>query len=101
MPKYMIEALAQYRMVYCVECDDLETALSAIKNSDVEEVGQKYLGEVILSTREVDNKEVLRVFDEVNDYLTKWSDETKLGYVSVIDKDGNVVYPEDADVSNP
>lgn len=84
MPKFMIEALAQYRMVYCVESDTLETAIKQVESLETEEVGQKWLGEIILSSREVNDKEYLQVFNELNDYLTAWTDEQKFNQIHIV-----------------
>jgi hypothetical protein len=80
----MIETISQYRMVYCIECDNPDIAINAVKNSDVEEFGQQWLGEVIMTTREVDNQEALKVHDELNDYLVNWTDEQKLNRIAMV-----------------
>ena len=82
----MIDALSQYRMVYVIEADTEEEALEFLEKDHIqEEFGQKWLGEVILSSREVTDQERLKVFDELNDYLAPlWSEEQKLAtYIKV------------------
>ena len=86
MPKFMIDALSQYRMVYVIEADTEEEALEFLEKEPAqEEFGQKWLGEVILSSREVTDQERLKVFDELNDDLFPlWSEEQKLAtYIKV------------------
>lgn len=79
MPKFMIEALSQYRMTYVIEADTKEQALEFMdQNEYLDELGQKWLGEIILSSREVTDEETIRVFDEMNDYLVSWTPDRKL-----------------------
>lgn len=83
----MIDALSQYRMVYMIEADTEEEALEFLEKEPVQdEFGQKWLGEVILSSREVSDQERLKVFDELNEYLCPlWSEEQKLAtYTKVV-----------------
>jgi hypothetical protein len=39
---------------------------------------------MISSTREIDQAEYLRLFDEDNDYLKDWDDDHKLDFVNVL-----------------
>lgn len=81
MPKFIVEALSQYRMVYVVDTDNAGWAMDSVAAEEVAEFGQHWLGETILSVREADDQELIRVFDEVNDYLTSWTPEQKLACV--------------------
>lgn len=79
MPKYIVEALSQHRMVYCVEAETKDQAEQSVWNGDItEEYGQDHLGEIVVSSREASDDEVVRIFDEVNDYLISLSSEEKL-----------------------
>lgn len=86
MPKFVVEALSQYRMVYVVEADCVEHAEDSVHLGDATEFGQMHLGEMIVSSREVDDAECLRIHDELNDYLSDWSDEQKLARVYKVNK---------------
>lgn len=81
MPKYLVEALSQYRMVYVIEAETEESAQDTITMDNVNEFGQMHLGEMILSSREVTDGECVRVHDELNEYLSDWTDEMKLSRV--------------------
>lgn len=89
----MVEALSQYRMRYVVEVeDDIEHALDEvtmrINDIDFEEFSQLHLGETIVSHREIDKAEYLRIFDEDNDYLKDWKKKQKFKFVNKIDYKG-------------
>lgn len=81
MPKYLVEALSQYRMVYVIDTEKKDWAEDSVSMDEPNEFGQMHLGEVILSTREVTDGECLRVHDELNEYLSNWTDEMKLSRV--------------------
>lgn len=87
---FVIETVSQHRMVYCVEADSREDALSYYESrlSDLEEFGQEWLGETVFGSREVSRSEALRVFDETNGYLMSWSDEDKLSRVMTATREG-------------
>lgn len=84
MAKYLVECVAQYRMVYAIETESAEYAMDEVVCGELEELGQKYLGEVILSARSVDDTEVIRVFDELNPWLADRIPEHKLRQVHVM-----------------
>ena len=48
---------------------------------EFEEFGQQHIDEVILSHRVIDDKEYLRLFDEVSSYLSEWTDEEKKRFI--------------------
>jgi hypothetical protein len=81
MPKYLVEALTQYRMVYVVDTDQQDWAEETVWAGEASEFGQMHLGEVVVSSREVDDDECVRVHDEINDYLKDWTREQKLARV--------------------
>ncbi len=82
MPKFLIEAISQYRMVYCIEADSKEAAVEYYEaNPTMDEFGQDWLGEMTLSSREVSDDECIRVFDEINPYLKYIDPERKLSYI--------------------
>ena len=81
MPKYLVEALSQYRMVYVVDTDQQDWAEEMVWADEVPEFGQKHLGEIVVSSREVTDEECIHVHDEINDYLKQWTREQKLARV--------------------
>jgi hypothetical protein len=81
MPKYLVEALSQYRMVYVVDTDQQDWAEEMVWADEVPEFGQMHLGELVVSSREVTDEECIRVHDEINDYLKEWTRDQKLARV--------------------
>ena len=82
MPLYLVETLTQYRIVYAVEAEDQQQAEDWVWLDKVcEEFGQKHLGDIVVSSREVNEDECIRVHDELNDYLKEWTREQKLARV--------------------
>lgn len=87
MPKYLVETVSMFRMRYVIEAlEDTHACDTVIMNDgDVEEFSQVHLDEIITSTREIDDAEYLRLFDQDNDYLKDWDDSLKFRRVHVID----------------
>lgn len=87
MPKYLVETVSMFRMRYVIEAlEDTHACDTVIMNDgDVEEFSQVHLDEIITSTREIDDAEYLRLFDQDNDYLKDWDDSQKFRRVHVID----------------
>jgi len=85
MPKYLVTTISQFRMNYVIECDDITHAQDTVVFEEATEMSQEHLGEVLVSAREIDDKEYLRVFDEENDYLSSWDDEQKFSFVHKVD----------------
>jgi hypothetical protein len=86
----MVDVLSQYRMRYVVEVgDDVSHALDEVtmrlNDIDFQEFSQLHLGETIISHKEIDKADYLRMFDEDNDYLKEWTEEEKLKFVNKID----------------
>lgn len=86
----LVETISSFRHVYAVELPDNvpnEYALDDITMNigsdepEFEEFGQEHIGETILSHRVIDEKEYLRVFDEVSSYLSEWTDEEKKRFI--------------------
>lgn len=91
MPKYMVETISMFRMRYVIEAENAEHAKDEVTMNNSEghlhEFSQLHLDEVITSTREIDEVEYLRQFDEDNDYLKEWDYDQKLKFLNVIDYD--------------
>lgn len=78
----LVETIATFRHVYAVESETKEEAENKVWANEIEEMGQDFLGEVVVSSREVNQKEYLRVFDELSDYLKDIDTQRKLEYIS-------------------
>ena len=90
MPKYLVETISTIRIRRVIDCKSEEHALDTVVCDDIEEeFSQLHLGETIVSSREIDDKEYLRLFAEDNDYLSSWTDEQKFKFVHKVE------YPED------
>jgi hypothetical protein len=85
----LVEALSQYRMRYVVEvpddhnerevpCSATAWAEDSVTMEEVVEFSQKWLGETIVSSREMTREEVLALCVEENGYCKTWSDEKKM-----------------------
>lgn len=82
----LVETVSTFRHVYAVELKDdepkeyaLDTVVSGEKGLD--EFSQQHISEDIFSHRVITEEEYIRVFDEMNDYLTGWSDEQKKEFI--------------------
>jgi hypothetical protein len=90
----MVDCLSQFRIRYCVEVeDDIEHALDEVvmeyDDTEFHEFSQEHLrpSPIILSYREINKEEYLRMFDEDNGYLKDWSEEQKLNFINKINYD--------------
>lgn len=79
----LVEVVAQYRMRYVVEvpgdakCSAKEYAEDTVTCENAKEFSQKYLGETILSSREVSKEEIIHLCNEDNSYVKSWTDDQK------------------------
>ena len=90
MSKYvLVETIAQYRMRYVIEvpddhnekehpCSATEWAEDTVTCEEMKEFSQKWLGETITSSREINREEILTLCDKDNEYASTWDDEKKL-----------------------
>lgn len=88
MPKYMVETISMFRIRYVIEAECAEHAKDEVtmnNDGNLREFSQYHVDEMITSTREIDQNEYLRMFDEDNDYLREWTEDQKLSFVNVID----------------
>ena len=53
----------------------------SVTMEEVEEFSQKHLGEQIVDCYEVDEAQMLEMFDQQNNYLKSWTTEQKLSWV--------------------
>ena len=87
MPKYLVETVSVFRMRYVVEANtasDAKDEVTMCVGEDFKEFSQLHLDEMISSTREIDQAEYLRMFDEDNVYLKDWDEDQKLDFVNVL-----------------
>lgn len=87
----LVETVSTFRHVYAVELNDNDPAEYALddvvmagtgaEEFGLQEFSQKHIAEDIFSHRVVTEEEYLRVFDEMNDYLSSWTTEQKKKYI--------------------
>ena len=97
MRKYiLVETISQFRQRYVIEvpdnhnegeypCTAEEWAADTVTSEEMKEFSQLWLGETILSTREITKEEIIPLCDKDNDYLKSWTDEQKFGLVTEIE----------------
>jgi hypothetical protein len=85
MPKYLVETISYFRHRYVIDCKEEGHALDTVTCEEAEEMSQLHISEDIISSREIDDAEYLRVFNEDNDYLREWTDEQKFKFVHKVD----------------
>jgi len=82
----MVETLSQFRHRYVVEVSDeafnFEASNHVLYNDDAKEMSQYHLGEIVLSTREITKEEYIKLFNQDNDYLVGWLEESKLKMIN-------------------
>jgi len=99
--KYLVEVISKHLVRYVVEAREESHALDEVfmkcelYSEDWQEFSQKHIGDTILSSREVDEEEILRVFDTDNDYLKEWSQEKKLTFINTIEYEDKEIVPEE------
>lgn len=84
---FLVETVSMFRIRYVVEADEASHAADEVvmNNGNLSEFSQKHLDEIISSTREIDEDEYLRLFDEDNDYLMNWSENQKFKFINRIE----------------
>ena len=94
----LVDAISMFRMRYAVavpeelsDAQAMEWAGDSVTCEDAEEFSQASLGETISSYRVCSQEELLKQFDQDNDYLQSWDVDKKLGCVLVLDKKGHIV----------
>lgn len=91
----LVETISQHRMRYIIEvpdnhndgeypCSAEQWAADTVTSEEMKEFSQLYLGEVIVSTREISKEEIIPMCDKDNDYLHSWTEELKLNLVTPI-----------------
>jgi len=89
----IITAILSYRMRYVMHRDDLqkqnpldpvniiEWANDIVTAEECVEFSQKHMGEQIIDTVEMNEDDMLVLFDKENDYLSGWTKDKKLKFV--------------------
>ena len=91
----LVETLSQYRMRYVIEipdnhndgecpCTAIQWAEDTVTMEDMKEFSQKWIGETILSSREISKEEIIPLCDEDNEYLKSWTKKQKMSLVTPI-----------------
>lgn len=85
----LVDTISQYRMRYVIEvpddhnegeypCTAEQWAADTVTMQEMKEFSQLWLGETIVSTREIAKEEIVPLCDKDNDYCQSWDDEKKL-----------------------
>ena len=76
----LVETISQFRQRYVVEVPKgkSEYALDTVTMEEAKEFSQKHLGETIVSSRVISEKDALDLFDVDYDYLKHWNDDQKM-----------------------
>lgn len=89
MSKYvLVECISQHRMRYMIEvpddhnerefpCSAKQWAEDTVTAEECTEFSQEFLGETIVSSREVAKEDIIRLINEDNPYCSTWTDEKK------------------------
>lgn len=64
MKTFAVETIATFRHVYFIECESEEHAMDTVTMQEAENSFQQYIGEQIVSAREVTKKEIIRLINE-------------------------------------
>ena len=97
----VVTCISSYRMRYVMHKDDLqklntekqvngiEWAEDTVTMEECEEFSQKHMGEYIIDTVKMNEKDMLELFDKDNDYLSGWTKDQKLEWVrnNIVSKD--------------
>jgi len=85
----LVDCISQYRMRYIIEvpdnhneqeypCSAEQWALDTVTAEEMQEFSQLYLGETIVSSREITKEEIVPLCDIDNEYCKSWDDDKKV-----------------------
>ena len=89
----VVTAISSYRVRYVMHRDDLqklnfevpvdsvEWANDTVSSEECDEFSQVYMGEYIVDTVEMNEDDMLDLFDKDNDYLSEWTKDQKIKLV--------------------
>ena len=101
MKKYLVETLSQFRILTIVEAREESHALDEVTeksenwSEDWKEFSQKHLGDVIISSREVNEEEIIRLFDKEHSHLSSWDRDKKLDVINTIEYEDKELAPDE------
>ena len=106
----VVTCISTYRMRYVMHRDDLQKknpdrpvnavqwANDTVTTERCEEFSQEHVGEYIIDTIEMNEDDIVELFDKDNDYLSEWSKDQKLALVrGSIDSDTERLHLEITD----
>lgn len=64
MKRFAVETISTFRHVYFIECECEEHAMDTVAMEEADSSFQQYLGEQIVSAREVDRSDMLKIIRE-------------------------------------
>lgn len=86
---YLVEVMSTFRMRYVVEAKNEDHAWDEVvcneHNTDFKEFSQVHVGTQIFSSRELSATDYMELFDKDNSYLSKWTDEQKIGLINTVE----------------
>lgn len=68
MPLFVVETIQTFRHKYVIDCKSLDHAYDTVTMDEAEEFSQMYLGEHILSGREITREEFHRMNSALKDH---------------------------------
>lgn len=68
MSKYLVETISYFHHKFIVEAESAEKAKASVLNTEVDEVAQYHINESVISTREINDAECVRIWDENDPY---------------------------------
>lgn len=81
----LVEAISMHRMRYAVEVEDnIDHALDSHAAGDLDdgnEMSQEYMGEFVISHREITEDEYIKIFDKDNDNFKEWTPNQKEKFI--------------------
>jgi hypothetical protein len=89
----VVTAISSYRVRYVMHRDDLqklnpldpvnviEWANDTVTNEECEEFSQEHMGEYIVDTVEMNEEDMLTLFDKDNNYLREWTKDQKIAWI--------------------
>jgi hypothetical protein len=89
----VVTCISSHRMRYVMHRDDLQKlnpsvpvdaidrANDTVNMNECEEFSQEHMGEYIVDTVEMNEEDMLELFDKDNDYLREWKKDQKVAMV--------------------
>lgn len=87
MTKYLVETISQFRNRYIIDSANEEDAVDMVNKESSIEFSNRFLSEVISSSREITEEEYLTLFDKDNELLQYLDVKEKLKFVNKADSE--------------